>query len=81
MQVVVPISSEERRPNDVVPFKYIPWREAIALYPMPSVMTKRIEQSELENDSFQFEVDELPEDFEPDPEIQDLIRMSLENDN
>lgn len=79
LQVVVPIPPEERCPSDVVPFKYIPWREAIALYPMPFVTAKQTLQIELENDSFQFEVDELPEDFEPDPEIQDLIRMSLES--
>ena len=41
--------------------------------------TIQSEQPELKDDSLEFEAVELPENFEPDLEIQQLIKMSLDD--
>lgn len=67
LQVAIPIPAEELQPNHVVRFRYLHWRDAIALYP-------------LLGNTFQAEepADEISmEDYEPNPEIQRLIRESL----
>jgi len=79
LQVVLPIPPEERCPNDIVPFRYVYWGDALALYPMPEATVQSVKPPELEDDPLEFEAAELPEAFEPDLEIQQLIKMSLDD--
>ena len=67
LQVVILIPPEELRPNDIVPFRYLHWRDAIALYPLLGNSSQSEEPAEV------FELD----NYEPNPEIQRLIRESL----
>lgn len=77
LQVVIPIPPEERRPNDITPFKYIPWREAIALYPMESSTDRQDLALSALVVPEESEAVELPEDYFPNSEIQNLIKQSM----
>lgn len=80
LQVVIPIPPQDFRPSDIVPFRYLHWREALALYPLEGVAARETDeppdlptQEELELEAYY----QVIEDYEPDPEIQALIRESL----
>lgn len=80
LQVVIPIPPEELRPNDIVPFRYLHWREAMALYPLPCVTALPTDEPPYEPKPEELELEatyQMNEDEEPDPEIQRLIQESL----
>lgn len=78
--VVIPIPQGELRPNDIVPFRYLHWREAMALYPLPCVTALPTDEPPYEPKPEELELEatyQMNEDYEPDPEIQRLIQESL----
>lgn len=80
LQVVIPIPPQELRPNDIVPFRYLHWREAMALYPLPCVTALPTDEPPYEPKPLELELEatyQMKEDEEPDPEIQPLIQESL----
>jgi len=80
LQVVIPIPPEEFRPTDIVQFRYLHWREAITLYPLEDVTALQTDEQSDEPTSEELELEasyQLMEDYEPDLEIQALIRESL----
>ena len=80
LQVVIPIPPEELRPNDIVPFRYLHWRDAMALYPLKDVTALQTDEpvDELTLEELDLEATyQVMEDYEPDPEIQRLIQSSL----
>ncbi len=80
LQVVIPIPPEELRPNDIVPFRYLHWRDAMALYPLKDVTALQTDAPPNEPTASELELEatyQMMEDYEPDPEIQRLIQSSL----
>jgi hypothetical protein len=80
LQVVIPIPPEELRPNDIVPFRYLHWRDAMALYPLKDVTALQTDEpvDELTLEELDLEATyQVMEDYEPDPEMQALIQESL----
>ena len=80
LQVVIPIPPEELRPNDIVPFRYLHWRDAMALYPLLDVTALQTDAPPNEPTASELELEatyQMMEDYEPDPEIQRLIQSSL----
>ena len=80
LQVVIPIPPEELRPNDIVPFRYLHWRDAIALYPLEGVTEGQTDEPPRELTPEELELEatyQVMEDYEPDPEMQALIQESL----
>ncbi|AFZ33605.1 hypothetical protein Glo7428_5228 (plasmid) [Gloeocapsa sp. PCC 7428] len=80
LQVVIPISPKEFRPSDIVPFRYLHWREAMALYPLEDVTAGQTDAAPDEPTPSEMDLEayyQVMEDYEPDPEIQRLIQESL----
>lgn len=80
LQVVIPIPPKEFRPSDIVPFRYLQWREALALYPLEGATAFETDQPPNEPTLLELELEayyQVIKDYEPDPEIQALIRESL----
>lgn len=80
LQVVIPIPQGELRPNDIVPFRYLHWRDAMALYPLLDVTALQTDEpvDELTPQELDLEATyQVMENYEPNPEIQRLIQSSL----
>lgn len=80
LQVVIPIPPEELRPNDIVPFRYLHWRDAMTLYPLLDVTALQTDAPPNEPTAEELELEatyQMMEDYEADPEIQRLIQSSL----
>lgn len=93
LQVVVKVPPQERLRNDIVPYRFVLWREAMALYPLtddltagqtasvtesPTVpATPSVPPPQSASESEEFQTVEIPEGYQPDPEIQRLIEESL----
>lgn len=80
LQVVIPIPPLEFRPTDIVPFRYLHWREALALYPLEGVTALQTDEQTDEPTMEELDLEayyQVMSDYELDPEIQALIRESL----
>ena len=80
LQVVILVPPEELRPIEIVPFRYLHWRDAMALYPLKDVTALQTDAPPNEPTASELELEatyQMMEDYEPDPEIQRLIQSSL----
>ena len=80
LQVVLPIPPKEFRPSDIVPFRYLHWREAMALYPLEDVTAGQTDAAPDEPTPSEIEIEayyQVSENYEPDPELRRLIQESL----
>lgn len=81
LQVVIPIPPKEFRPSDIVPFRYLQWQEAMALYPLEGLTALQTDAPPDEPTLLELELEayyQVSENYEPDPQIQRLIQESLE---